>query len=131
MLDHRDLDVGALGAQRADCVRQHLDRRTLEGADREPFATAGEEIGDVALRDHEAIEHDVGVAQQCHADRRERDRLGSAGAIEHRRPDHSLQRGDLLAHGRLAEAKPARRLPERPLARHGLECHQMAHLDVL
>ena len=69
------------------------------------------------------------VHEQTLAGLGERERLRDARAIHELRADDALERGELLADGRLRIAEAARGAMERRLLREGLERSQMANLD--
>jgi hypothetical protein len=53
----------------------------------------------------------------------------AAGTLHERRPDHPLERDDLVADRRLHVAEPLRRAAERAFARNRLERLQMPDLE--
>ena len=87
------------------------------------------EGGHVGLCRVELGDDRVGVAEQEPPRVGEVDPPRASGALDELLPDHALELGDLLAHGRLRVAELASRAAERAVPRHGVERHEVAQLD--
>ena len=93
---------GRSTAKRREEAREDLGADALHEAHPQPAAVAGGDGVDVGLGDAEGGEHRAGVLEEHLAGGGEAHRLRAAGPVEHGRAGGALQRGDLLAHRRLA-----------------------------
>ena len=72
----------------------------------------------------------AGVAEDDLAERRQLDRSGTAGAVEHGAADEALEGGDLLADGGLGVAEAEGGLAERALGGDGVEGDEVPELEI-
>ena len=120
-----EISIGEI--DRSADLRDEFDRHALERADDQSTARAGDDVLGFLSCLVETVEHGTRVAQDGPTHGSERDRLGTAGAIEDRRTDGHLEGRDLLADGRLGVAEDVGRSAEGALVGHGHERLQVAH----
>ena len=91
---------------------------------------AGEEALDGLAGGVDPGDDVAGVAEHELAERRQLDRAGAAGAVEHGPADEALEGGDLLADGGLGVAEAGGRPAERALGGDGVEGDEVAELEI-
>ena len=101
----------------------------LERADADRAGLAGDELVEIGAQGAEARQQAVGVPQHDLARLGQRDRAGTARALDQLEADGALERGDLLRDGRLRVAEAIGSAREGALLRDGLQRGQVARLD--
>ena len=89
-----------------------------------PASTAASSSG----RRLDLAQDHVGVLHEHPPERRQLDRSGATGSIEHGRPERAFERGDLLADRRLREAEPGGSAAERSRFGDGLHGGEMTEI---
>ena len=129
-LEQLHLHLGMAGPEPAEHHGQHGRRHALKRADRESPGLSGSEPVEIVGERLDPRQQVATSAQQLGAERRQLDRSGSAGPVEHLLADGALQRSDLLADGRLGVAQPFGSPRERALAGHRIECQEVSEIEV-
>jgi hypothetical protein len=116
-------------AQATHDDRQHHVGHALERAEVDPAVSGPKSVDrvDQRVRPGQQI---AAVFEHDGAERCDPYRLGTAGPVEQRAADGLLQRGDLLAHGRLGVAEPGGRPAERALVHDRGHRGEVSQLDV-
>ena len=128
-LGQPELDAGPFGQEAAHHAGEHPRADALVRRDPQRACLAGVQSGHVRTRGVEPRRDRLRVPQQKLARLGEGDGARTARPVDEALADDALQRGYLLAHGRLRVPEALCGATERPFRRHRLQRRQMPELD--